>query len=318
MTLHAIVAALGGDLYQGGHRANVPAPGHSAADRSVSLLLSEGRVIIHGFGAADWRTVRDGLRAAGFIDAAGRLTGTVRAAPSVPRPDRRLRLETATRLWNDARPMTTADSAALHLRRRAVRGGGAAQDLRFHPRAPVSVYRRGARTRPALIARISAADGGLSAVEITYLEPNGSRAAGLVVSRKTVGLVPPGAAVRLSPAATWMLVGEGVITTLSAIDRFGLAGWALMSANNLAAWTPPPGVRRVLIAADRGVVGEGAAERLRHRLSASGIEVEVWLPDAPFDDWNAVSRGVAKGRSEGGGGRRSGGDRPRRPAGDLP
>ena len=52
MSLHAIVRALGGDLYQGGHRASIPAPGHSAADRSVSLLLSHGRVIIHGFGAA--------------------------------------------------------------------------------------------------------------------------------------------------------------------------------------------------------------------------------------------------------------------------
>ena len=191
-------------------------------------------------------------------------------------------------------------------------------NLRFHPRAPVSVYRRGPRTRPALVARICAIDGGLSAVEITYLEPNGLPAARLAVSRKTVGVVPPGAAVRLSPAASEMLVAEGVVTTLSAIDHFGLPGWALMSANNLAAWRPPSGVQRVLIAADRGVVGEGAAGRLQDRLSASGIEVEVSLPDAPFDDWNAVARGVAKGRSEGGDGRRSGGDGPRRPAGDLP
>lgn len=317
MSLHAIVAAFGGDLYQGGNRANVPAPGHSAADRSVSLLLSEGRVIIHGFGATDWRTVRDQLRAGGFIDPAGRLTGAG-AAPSAPRPDRRLRLETAARLWREAAPLATSDSAALHLRRRAVRCGGAAEHLRFHPGAPVSVYRRGRRTRPALIARISAEDGRLSAVEITYLEPNGLQAADLAVSRKTVGVVPPGAAVRLSRVAPEMLVGEGVITTLSAIDRFGLAGWALMSANNLAVWTPPPGVRRVLIAADRGAVGEGAAGRLRHRLSAQGIEVKVALPDAPFDDWNAVACGIAKGRSEGGDGRRIGGDRPRRPAGDLP
>lgn len=33
-------------------------PGHDAADRSVSLLLAEGRVI-HGFGAADWRATPD-------------------------------------------------------------------------------------------------------------------------------------------------------------------------------------------------------------------------------------------------------------------
>ena len=39
MSLRAIVEAVGGDLYEGGRRANIPAPGHSAEDRSVSLLL---------------------------------------------------------------------------------------------------------------------------------------------------------------------------------------------------------------------------------------------------------------------------------------
>ena len=39
MSLRTIVQALGGELYDGGRRANIPAPGHSAADRSVSLLL---------------------------------------------------------------------------------------------------------------------------------------------------------------------------------------------------------------------------------------------------------------------------------------
>ena len=39
MSLKPIVQALGGDLYDRGLRANIPAPGHSAADRSVSLLL---------------------------------------------------------------------------------------------------------------------------------------------------------------------------------------------------------------------------------------------------------------------------------------
>ena len=75
LSLRDIVAALGGDLYQGGHRPNVPARGHSAADRSVSLLLPDGRLITLGFGAADWRVVRDGLRDACFTDAQGRLTG---------------------------------------------------------------------------------------------------------------------------------------------------------------------------------------------------------------------------------------------------
>ena len=71
MSLLPIVRALGGDLYAGGRRANIPAPGHSRADRSVSLVLSGGRVVAHSFGGADWREVLDDLRARGLIDAAG-------------------------------------------------------------------------------------------------------------------------------------------------------------------------------------------------------------------------------------------------------
>lgn len=87
MTLHAIVAALGGDLYSAGSRASIPAPGHSERDRSVSLWLTEGRVVIHGFGGADWRAARDHLRDRGFIDDAGRLTGGGCGRSSTPRPD---------------------------------------------------------------------------------------------------------------------------------------------------------------------------------------------------------------------------------------
>ncbi len=301
MTLRTIVAALGGDLYAGGSRANIPAPGHSAADRSVSLLLANDRVIIHGFGGADWRTARDDLRTRGFIDDAGRLTGGGRGRPSSPRPDRRLRVETASRLWGATTERASYGTAGLYLQRRAVMGGAAASNLRLHPAAPLSVYQAGGRSRPALIARISDADDRLTAVELTYLETNGLPANGLRLARKTVGQVPPGAAVRLSPTAEYMLVGEGVVTTLSAMDRFGLPGWALMAANNLAAWRPPASVRRVLIAADRGPVGETAAARLRRRLVRDGLEVGVSWPAPPFGDWNEVAVAAASQRKERGG-----------------
>lgn len=317
MTLRALVAALGGDLYNGGSRASIPAPGHSAGDRSVSLLLSGGRVVIHGFGAADWRTARDDLRARGFIDDAGRLTGGGRSGASTPRPDLRVRRETAARLWSGTVALQSHDPACRHLSRRAIRSGGSGVNVGFHPQAPVSVYREGGRSRPALLARISDVDDRLTAVEITYLDLDGRVATGLRLARKTVGQVPPGVAVRLAPAAEQMLVAEGVATTLSAMDRFDIPGWALMAANNLAAWTPPSNVRRVLIAADRGAVGQGAASRLRRRLVCEGLEVRVIWPDPPFGDWNEVAVAAAKGRSEGAEGRRSGGDDPRRPVGET-
>lgn len=299
MTLHGIVAALGGDLYSGGRRANVPAPGHSARDRSVSLLLTDNRVVIHGFGGSDWRTVRAHLRDLGFIDVAGRLTGGGRTGASVPRPDPRLRLRTASDLWAGCRGLDGGGPADRYLHRRAVQGAAAASNLRFHPEAPVSVYRPSGRDRPALIARISDREDRLTAVELTYLDRNGRLASGLRLTRKTVGLVPAGAAVRLASAAAEMLVGEGVVTTLCAMDRFQLPGWALMAANNLAAWTPPAQLRRVLIAADRGAAGEGGAARLRRRLVSGGLEARIVLPDAPYGDWNEVAVAAAKGAERG-------------------
>lgn len=299
MTLHGIVAALGGDLYSGGRRANVPAPGHSARDRSVSLLLTDNRVVIHGFGGSDWRTVRAHLRDLGFIDVAGRLTGGGRTGASVPRPDPRLRLRTASDLWAGCRGLDGGGPADRYLRRRAVQGAAAASNLRFHPEAPVSVYRPRGRGRPALIARISDEQDQLTAVELTYLDRSGRLAPGLGLTRKTVGLVPAGAAVRLAPASAEMLVGEGVVTTLCAMDRFQLPGWALMAANNLAAWTPPARVRRLLVAADRGAAGEGAAARLRRRLATGGLEVRIILPDPPFGDWNEVAVAAAEGEERG-------------------
>ncbi len=298
MTLHAIVAALGGDLYSSGSRASIPGPGHSERDRSVSLWLTGGRVVIHGFGGADWRAARDDLRDRGFIDDDGRLIGGGCGRSSTPRPDSRVRVETASRLWSGTLDLASGDPADLYLGQRAVWCGRRAHNLGHHPRTPLSVYREGGRTRPAMIVRVSDPDDRLTAVEVTYLEPGGWPATGIRLVRKTVGQVPPGSAVRLFPIAEEMLVGEGVITTLSAVERFSLPGWALMAANNLAAWAPPPGVRRVLIAADRGLAGESAATRLHHRLVREGYRVEVAPPEPPFEDWNEAAVAEASRREE--------------------
>jgi hypothetical protein len=128
--------------------------------------------------------------------------------------------------------------------------------------------------------------GAVSAVEITYLGPGGLRAAGLRLVRKTVGLIPPGSAVRLDPPCSDLLVAEGVFTALSARRRFDLPAWALLSTSNLRSWRPPPGVRSVLIAADRGLDGEASASVLDKALRALGIRTRIVLPPAPAGDWN--------------------------------
>jgi len=298
MSLRQIVAILGGDLYQNGFRANVRAPGHGKADRSVSLLLDGGRVIIHTFGAADWREVRDDLRRRGLVDDGGRLIGVAET------PDRLVidcprRQAIAGALWQDGAGPARTGVVARHLAVRGVAWREDLADLLEHPSAPFSVYRPGSRAGRAMMAGIRAPSGDITAVELTYLATNGQVASGLRVPRKTVGQVPPGSAVRLRPAAARMLVAEGVVTTLSAMARFDLPGWALMSAGNLSRWRAPDDVGAVLIAGDCGPTGEAAALRLARRLRRQGVKATLAFPPAPFSDWNEAAQGREESGKEG-------------------
>lgn len=293
-SLAALVRALGGDLYAGGRRALLPAPGHSAKDRSVSLMLEGGRVVAHSFGAAGWREVLDDLRAQGWIDAENRLLSGGAPGPSraaAPQATRAERIAAARRLWDAAGAIAPGCPAALHIAGRGVDvAAAAAGALRAHAAVPASVYRdRGVR-RPALLAGVRDAAGKLTAVEITYLDARGRRSALARPPRKVVGVLPPGCAVRLARRAAAMVVGEGVFSTLSAMRRFGLPGWALLSTTNLRRWSPPDGVRRVLVAGDRGAEGERSAARLVAALRAAGCAAGLVLPPDGFGDWNDVEQ----------------------------
>jgi hypothetical protein len=296
-TLAAIVRRLGGDLYDGGRRAVVPGPGHGPGDRSVSLLLAEGRVLAHSFAGQDWRGVLDALRAEGLIDERNRLVGGS-SAHHPTRPSRPERARTALELWRAGRDIA-GTLAEVHARKRGVhRRLGEA--LRFHSAAPSAVYDGRGLARPALLARIDDASGAFAGVELTYLDRSGAVAGGLRVPRKTVGGRPTGSAVRLDAASRELLVGEGVFTCLSASQALRLPTWALLSVGNLRAWSPPAGVERVVIAVDRGGPGEAGAAVLSARLRRMGVAVEMRLPPGAFGDWNDAVRRPARGSGEGG------------------
>lgn len=293
MSLHDIVRTLGGELYSSGRRASIPAPGHSPFDRSVSLLETEGRVIIHSFGEATWQAVRADLERRGLIDSRGAPTSgiTLDRSPEAPSPTQLERVARARALWDEAAPIRPATPASRHIRRRAITTAPLTlPSLRSHPQAPLTAYRPCKVARPALLAAIRAPGGHLTAVEVTYLTHGGSRASDMRLSRKTIGAVPAGSAVRLIPIGPSMVVGEGVFTTLSAIEHFGLPGWALLSASNMRRWSPPEGVSLVLIAADRGIAGEAAAAALRQRLEEREVAAVVKLPPEPFGDWNEAAQ----------------------------
>jgi hypothetical protein len=289
MSLAEIVRVCGGDLYSSGLRASIPAPGHSPADRSASLVIGRtGRVVVYSFGRSSVGDILAELREQGLVD---RL-GFPRNAPDRPTSSQVLtdlsRIETARDLWS--RGILIAGTLS---ERHLIGRGLDAESFRWarllhNLECPFSVYGGRSRTGPALMAEILTPDGKLTAVELTYLDPHGLRDRRCRISRKTVGMVPPGAYVDLGPAGTHLVVGEGVVTTLSAMQIFRLPGRALLGARNMPRFVPPDGVAEVTIAADRGEAGEGAANRLHERLCRRGVRASVRLPDEPFDDFNAM------------------------------
>lgn len=294
--LATLASRLGGESYAGGARALIPAPGHSVHDRSVSLRVVDGRLLAHSFGAADWREVLDDLRDRGWIDAENRLIGAGRGSSRVEPvvPTRLERVLTAARLWDDGTEIRPRSPAACYIARRAAILCRDSQALRAHAGVAAAVYADRGPRWPALLAAVRDPAGALTAVEFTYLDREGSHAVGARTARKIVGVVPAGSAVRLTDPAEEMLVAEGVFTTASAMQRFGLPGWALLSTGNLRRWMPPIWVRRVLIAGDRGPDGERSAFALRTALRASGTRAEVVLPPVGCGDWNDLDQEEAR------------------------
>ncbi len=305
MTLKPITAARGGDLYAAGRRASIPAPGHSRHDRSASLAIGRsGKVIAHSFGSSTAFEILDDLRAAGLIDSHGFPTDL--AVPH-PRPyglSDHAKRRRAVMLWGEAQAISgTLSERHLRIIRAIGRPLDQVTALRHHPACPLSIYSDGRSRRcPALLALVTTPDGSATAIEITYLDGQGRRNDAIRLSRKTVGVLPPGAAVRLDPIQATLVVGEGVVTALSASELLGHHAAALLSAGNLSRWLPPKGVTRLIIAADRGRAGEAAALGLSALASKPGIATETILPPTPHGDFNDWLRAF-KARKEKGEGR---------------
>jgi putative DNA primase/helicase len=290
MPLRNIVRALGGELYAGGRRANVPYPGHSRADRSLSILSDNGRVVVSCFGAGSWKEALGHLKDLGLIDRDNRPTGSGLPMPG-PLPlvvCRREKTAAAKAIWEGGRAIGRT-LAEKHLRFRHITGDPPGTRVaRFSQAVPLSAYRTEPwiATRPALLVAIRDAGGAFTGVEVAYLSANGRRADELRLPRKHIGRVPAGSAVRIDPAATDMLVAEGFVTALSARARFSLPAWALLSTRNMRAWSAPPWVQSVLIAGDNGADGRRSASLLAERLEAEGVRACLAFPDERYGDWN--------------------------------
>ena len=129
-------------------------------------------------------------------------------------------------------------------------------------------------------------DGNITGIQRTWLDRRRPDKAPLADPRRALGNLL-GNGVRFGKAADILAAGEGVETMLALESVLpSLPVIAGLSANHLAALDLPsaPVLRRLYIACDNDAAGFRAAQRLRERGIAAGIETRGLVP--VYDDFN--------------------------------
>jgi hypothetical protein len=260
-------------------------PAHD--DRTPSLSIREvagGKILIHCHAGCEQARVLAALRQRGLWapgDPSGADTMEARIASDVQGDDR---TRLAARLWKRARPANDTP-VQTYLRERAITLSPPG-DLRFvdklkHPEG--SVW-------PAMLALVRrGADGEPLGVHRTFLSWDGRGKA--PVSPQKMMLGPSrGGVVCLGPTAAHLMVGEGIETSLSAMQAHGTPAWAALSTSGLRTLDLPSTVTHVTVLADGDAAGLAAAESAAQRWLSEGRTISIAKPPAGLD-FNDLLRG---------------------------
>lgn len=188
--------------------------------------------------------------------------------------------------WSQGHTADEDTATARYLRRRGFTGP--IPDTIRHVDDLTYWYGGWAMGFPGLIAAVQQADRETTGLQRIYLSEDGSKAeiapGGKPLEvKKALGSLQ-GGAVRLSAPGSVAMVGEGIETTLAALEaKPDLCAFATISAGGMAAWEPPADVREVVILADNDASGTGlkSAKALAARLVARGIKVRIAIPPIP-------------------------------------
>ena len=147
---------------------------------------------------------------------------------------------------------------------------------------------------PAMLARLTNAEGKFITLHRTYLTADGSKAPVHSAKKLASGAVENGV-IRLYPAGGVVCLAEGIETALSVHALTGLPAWSVVSLSGMKRFGPetiPDGVRTIRICGDndRSYAGAAGAYELASRLRRSRpeLEVSVHIPQAAGTDWNDV------------------------------
>lgn len=197
-------------------------------------------------------------------------------SPEVPGPDRKA---IALKLWEEGvSPGSTPVES--YLRSRCI--DSLPLSVRFHP-----ALRHGPSRQdlPAMMALVSDASGHPTGLHRTFLEYGGKAKAAVEPNKMTLGPIG-GGAIRLGPIAEHLLVGEGIETTLSAMQATKTSGWSAISAVGMRSLLLPAEVRSVILLVDGDQAGLAAASSAARRWRGEGRRVRLAKapPGRDFND----------------------------------
>jgi hypothetical protein len=91
-----------------------------------------------------------------------------------------------------------------------------------------------------------------------------------------------------------LVVAECIETSFAAVKIFGIPVWSGLSAGGVRGFIFPPGLKKLLIFADRGEDGESAATELCRRALAASINAWIYLPHGDDDFADDLTHGECR------------------------
>jgi phage/plasmid primase-like uncharacterized protein len=256
-----------------------------------SLSLSDGedgRLLAHCFGGCEYTEVVASLVEYGLLDDGGD-AGYCDASPSIEsrEADESARSEAACWIYAHIAP------AAGTIVETYLRSRGITLEVPSILRFGNCPHRNGGLP-PAMAAPVVNVDGEQTGIHMTYLRADGSGKADLgdpELQRECRGVVR-GGAIRLAPhdPDRELIIGEGIETVLSAMQIFGLPGWAAVSADGLKTVELPLAVRSIVITVDNDINGAGQRNALAayQRWTDEGRSVRIVMPPLSGTDFNDI------------------------------
>lgn len=282
MNAETIAKALGGRKVGGAWMARCPA--HDDRDPSLSIQdANDCKVLVRCHAGCDQARVIAKLRSRGlWEDNSHRQRDFVRQRPRLSandQPDRDdgKRAEAALAIWQATTPAgNTLVESYLVSRGLCL---PLPPTLRFH----AGLKHPSGGIWPAMVALVTrGADDMPLAIHRTFVARDGGGKAPVDPQKMMLGPCR-GGAVRLTPVADVLMVGEGIETCFAATQATGRPAWAALSTSGLRTLDLPAEVREVILLADGDDPGAVAALDCAWRWKREGRRVRIARPPQWMD-----------------------------------